>query len=857
MRPNASLMAVMLLAGTTMNVHAQETTIPLDAMVKQELDRAKHVMIADFSQGFKVAEDLDKKLAGMHQNREVEIGRARIWLMESELFYVTKQRDKGEIFQKRAIKIAEKYNDDALYAALYANIADSQSFYGETEKALGNYQTGYRYAIKSKDNLIESSILQSLGMIYLSAQDYKKASDYFDQSIKANSEDVMNLYTMYLSLGSLADSIGNNSEAVKRFRQAKSIGEKVGSIVEIQASTFESISLIKMGEMTAAEPVVMKLEKQGYNPAFKKFPNAKFFAPAAFFYLKKGDAKKALFYVEKIFGNTGYKTEDINTNQIAYEVYKANGLEEKAIRKLEEIVQIKDKSAKIAIDSKNAVMSAEFDLSNQKLKISQMESDNIQKKNYIFLGIAAIFAFIAAMVMIFSYKLNKSKNRFKKTNKELQHAILEIQERIEKERQADQRARHDTLTGLPNRRHLESVISQDPDRPGIVMLLDLDRFKPINDMYGHDVGDAVLIEAGRRFSEIADKNDGEALRLGGDEFLVVFKKKMNKEESIEIAQTIVTSISNSFQVDDRKFSLGCSIGIASYPDHGLTIPDLLRCADYAMYEAKHAGRNTARYYDEAIGDKLQKRMRLEDDLRNACARGEIEAYFQPIINLGGGEIVGYEALARWNHPEHGMISPDDFIGMAEETGVIEDITTHILQQACRAARTWDPKVYVAVNMSPVLFQDDWLTVKTFGMLQKEGLHPSRLVIELTETAVVHDMDHAFNVISAFREAGIKVSLDDFGTGYSSLTTLKKLPFDNVKLDASFVSTMEDPSSLKIVEAVRNLTAAMEITITAEGVENEDVANWLKTLNFDEAQGYLYGKPKSLENTNEEKRQMVA
>lgn len=436
-------------------------------------------------------------------------------------------------------------------------------------------------------------------------------------------------------------------------------------------------------------------------------------------------------------------------------------------------------------------------------------------------------------------------------NKALSMALDEVRERADAEIRANMLAGQDTLTGLPNRRHMHERLTSwitSGRGPCTTMLLDLDRFKAVNDMNGHQTGDAVLLEVSRRLGNVETGVESFVVRLGGDEFVMVLMGTCDENRCRRIADDIIGTIGAPYDIDDRKHSLGTSIGIARFPQDGDNVEQMIRAADVAMYEAKRSGRNTYRFYDCSLDQRMRERTLLEEDLRQAVRDQKIETWFQPIVALSSGRIHGFEALARWNHPGRGMVPPDVFIPIAEEIGMIEQVTIQVMQQACRAAREWPEGIRVSVNMSPVMFRDSWIVAKTFTILQQERLRPDRLVIEITENAVIDDLDFARSAVDAFRKAGISIALDDFGCGYSSLSTLKELAFDNLKLDSSFARTIGRGDSLKITNAVSGLARAMGMTATAEGVESREIADILLDLGFDYGQGYLYGRAASAEET---------
>jgi diguanylate cyclase (GGDEF)-like protein len=420
-------------------------------------------------------------------------------------------------------------------------------------------------------------------------------------------------------------------------------------------------------------------------------------------------------------------------------------------------------------------------------------------------------------------------------------------------------ARHDALTGLPNRRVFASELrealspsSADAVRVSVLMI-DLDRFKPVNDLFGHGVGDLLLCEVARRLREAVRKVDTVA-RLGGDEFAIICREEERSfpTETIAIAQRILGVLSGPMRVGTDTVEIGASIGIATYPDGGTKVPDqldgpdpdeLLRAADIAMYDAKRGGRGTFRFFAKSMDADLRARAALESDLRVAVAEGCIKPYYQPLVSIPDGTVYGFEVLARWSHTERGFVSPDVFIPLAEQLGLIADLTWQVLRQACRQAANWPKDIRLSVNISPIHLKDPSLPTRLLTILNQEGIAPDRLEVEVTESALVSDIDGAKLILSALQAVGIKVALDDFGTGYSSLYHLRELKFDKVKIDRSFVQQMEQSDqSRQIVDAIIGLARNLQLPTIAEGVEDQAIMDHLTSKGCEFAQGYFFGKP---------------
>ncbi|MBE7158781.1 MAG: EAL domain-containing protein, partial [Rhodospirillales bacterium] len=409
-------------------------------------------------------------------------------------------------------------------------------------------------------------------------------------------------------------------------------------------------------------------------------------------------------------------------------------------------------------------------------------------------------------------------------------------------------AHHDALTGLPNRvlfnDRLQSALSQlDRGRDFAVLCLDLDRFKAVNDTLGHPVGDALLRQVADRICACVREGDTVA-RLGGDEFAIVALDANSNEHASRVADRIVHTLGEPFELDGHTVCIGCSVGIAMAPANGAYADKLLQSADTALYRAKTEGRNTYRFFEASMDEQLQLRRELEVDMRRAIVAQEFELHYQPLVNIKTMQISGFEALMRWRHHERGMISPGDFIAVAEETGLIVTLGEIALMQACRDAVKWPDPIRVSVNLSPVQFKDKNLLTTVFRALSTSGLPPHRLELEVTESVLLHQTEATLAILETLRDRGVRLSMDDFGTGYSSLSYLSSFKFDKIKIDKSFVRDLcESDSSAAIVRAVTGLSGSLGVATTAEGVETQEQFQRLLSEGCTEVQGYLFGPPK--------------
>jgi diguanylate cyclase (GGDEF)-like protein len=424
----------------------------------------------------------------------------------------------------------------------------------------------------------------------------------------------------------------------------------------------------------------------------------------------------------------------------------------------------------------------------------------------------------------------------------------DITERRLAEEQIRHLAHYDALTNLPNRALFHEQLKQELARitPGqqlAVFYIDIDEFKSVNDTLGHLIGDELLKSVAVSLSRCVAATDFVA-RLGGDEFAIVQTAVKTPADVTALASRVFEAIREPYECLGHQVTTDASIGIALAPQHGADLDQILKNADLAMYAAKSAGRRTYRFFEPDMDAQVKARRILEMDLRQAITDGALEVYYQPCISLSNNEITGCEALLRWRHPERGMISPAEFIPIAEETGLINQLGEWVLTTACAEAVTWPDDIKLAVNVSPVQFKSGTLALKIVAALAASGLAANRLELEITEAVLIRDDDAALEILHQLREIGVRIALDDFGTGYSSLSYLQRFPFDKIKIDRCFINDLaEHESSACIVQAVVNIAAARDMTTTAEGVETQQQQELLRALGCAEMQGYLFSKPK--------------
>jgi diguanylate cyclase (GGDEF)-like protein len=434
--------------------------------------------------------------------------------------------------------------------------------------------------------------------------------------------------------------------------------------------------------------------------------------------------------------------------------------------------------------------------------------------------------------------------------------VEDITDRIAAEERVHYLAYYDLLTSLPNRvlllDRLASTLehSQRRNNGAAVLFVDLDRFKVINDSLGHSVGDIILQQSAGRLKHCLRDADTVA-RIGGDEFLILLPSVKSRDEVTAVADRILDSLATEFHVNGHSLRVSCSIGISMFPEHGDDAETLIKNADAAMYSAKDRGRSMYQFFTEQMNAEVVERLTLENHLRAALEREELFLVYQPQLDLHTGRIAGWEALLRWKHPELGLIPPDKFIGIAENSGLIVPIGEWVLRTACRQIRALHGEglgeVPVAVNVSALQFRQFELSSVVERALIDSGLSPDLLELELTESVLLSNADVISSVLSELKTMGVKLAIDDFGTGYSSLSYLRELPVGKLKIDRSFIKdVMYSTDDAAITTAIINMAKSLNLRVIAEGVETTDQMSFLKSQACDLVQGYLISVPLTIE-----------
>ena len=439
---------------------------------------------------------------------------------------------------------------------------------------------------------------------------------------------------------------------------------------------------------------------------------------------------------------------------------------------------------------------------------------------------------------------------------DLRDAMRHLQEEVERVKRSESSlshlAQHDVLTGLPNRllvrdRLEQAVVQARRYRKQVALLyIDLDNFKLINDSLGHAAGDELLQAVAERLQDSVREVDTVS-RQGGDEFLLVLSDVADQQAITQVAQNVLANLAPPFVLQGMPVVSSCSIGIATFPENGDSFAQLLQQADMAMYQAKMAGRNTFRFFDQGMNVSLVDQLQLEAGMRQALQRDEFVLYYQPIVDIHSGRLLAAEALVRWQHPERGLITPEQFIPLAERSGLIVEIGEWVLNQACQQLVAWQAvgltDLVVSVNLSPVQFRRGDLDQQVHAALVRSGLAPAGLELELTESILLQDSEKFISLLMRVKALGVCLAIDDFGTGYSNLSYLQRFQVDKLKIDKSFVSKLHGNSQGQaIVTAIIQMAKSLQLVTTAEGIEDEATRQLLASLGCDQAQGYWFARP---------------
>ncbi|MEL7190439.1 MAG: bifunctional diguanylate cyclase/phosphodiesterase [Pseudomonadota bacterium] len=833
------LLAAPILVASTSPVVAQSAAAgdPYEVAI----GKAKSQMMADSESALQHAREAKSFVAGDDtQAREARL--TAQWLEAEALMRLNRAEDAAQIITTSLTEIERDFNGSKLHADLLrsqAGLNVRQSKYGEALSAFLRANEVYKDHGEDRSRAI---ILQNIGSLYSDARDYERVLSYYSQASAVFPDDPALALSKHNNVGNALKELMRYEEAEAEFREALKVAENMDSpLLEARILTNIASTQYLSGDYADAEATI----KNGLRIASASAPEWRpfLFGVRAQVALARGNENLAETYIAQTF-----KGEDLSAtspfyrdfHDTAYRIYSQKQNFDLALQHYSAFNRIDNQARELSSKANNALLSARFDATNRELQISKLSLEKeanearlgaAQNQN-LFLTALIALAVIAFLLTLFLLRMAmQSRKNVQKANAKLTHVI-----------------QHDPLTEVYARDHFrtltEEAITQsiDGQNSAILGFIDLDRFKQVNDVYGHAVGDQLLMKVAERFRETAGPN---ALigRLGGDEFGILMPREMTIEEAAELADRIISEVSEPYRIDDFEIFVGASIGLTEITDNA-SISVHMTNADLALYEAKDRGRGTTVVYKPKMREKLEDRSSLERDLEDALKNDQLFVTYQPIVRAKGSSVMAYEALMRWTHPERGVVTPDVFIPVAEDTRLIDRLGEWMLRTACSQAAQWPEDVKLTVNVSTMQLSDASFLTTVAQALASSGLAPNRLMLELTESLVLEMTPQLERLLASLKELGVTLALDDFGRGYSSLNYVEKMDFSMIKIDREFVQSAAEGSSRSqaVVSAIVALAQSLEIDVTAEGIEKQSQANAMVELGCTCCQGYYYGRP---------------
>ncbi len=837
-----SLFAAPFLAVIAAPVNAHDSAET--SAFEEAIGLAKANMMADSAVALKQARIAQSHVTG--DDREHRQARITGQWLEAEALMRLNRADEAKKIITDALTLVERdFPDSKLHADLLrsrAGLHISEAEYGE---ALSVFLRANEIYGEIGEDRSRAIILQNIGSLYSDARDYERVLTYYRQASEAYPKDKALSLSAHNNVGNALKELDRIEEAEAEFIRALKVAEQMDSpLLEARILTNIASTQYAAGEYAKAEQTVGRglAIAEANAPEWQPF----LYGVRAQIALAQGESTLAQAYISKTFEN-----EDLSTTSpffrdfhlTAYEIYSQRKNYGEAIRHLEAFHRIDDQARDLSSAANNALLSARFDAANRDLEISKLSLEkvaneaqlNATEKQVILLTLGiglVIAAFVIALLLL--RMVNRSRRNVQEANEKLTHVI-----------------RHDALTQLYSRdyfhKRLERAIDESAgsDNPAILGFIDLDRFKQVNDVYGHATGDELLIQIADRFRSAAGP-DVTIGRLGGDEFAIVMPAGMSIDDAEKLSERIIAEVSEPYRIGDFEIFIGASIGLTLTDTNSSTSVHMTN-ADLALYAAKDNGRGTCVVYDPSMRTKLEDRSSLENDLEDALENGQFSISYQPIVRPEDGSVMAYEALMRWTHPERGVVPPDEFIPVAEDARLIERLGAWMLRSACSEAVNWPENIKLSVNISTLQMADASFLQTVTQALAGSGLAPERLLLELTESMVLEMTPQLERLLLSLKELGVSLALDDFGRGYSSLNYIEKMDFSMIKIDRDFVQTAAAGSSRSqaVVSAIVALAQSLQIEVTAEGIEDQAQADAMRALGCTCFQGYFFGRPSKI------------
>ncbi|GAA4027664.1 hypothetical protein GCM10022281_02940 [Sphingomonas rosea] len=738
-----------------------------------------------------------------------------------------------------------------LHADLLRSRAALASLDGKVQQSLEGMHQAYRIYAALGEARSQSIMLQNIASLYQDARDFPRALNYLGQAEDVYSQDPALSLALHNNRGNAYRDMGEHARAEGEFRKALIEARAMQSpLLEARIISNIAATQLDQGQLTKAAATIDQGLAIRASAAAEWRPFL--WGLKARLADRRGDQAQALVMLGRTFAGVDLAQSTMpfrDFHELAWKVFARAGRSDEALLHLEAFKRLDDDAREVAVSTNAALMGARFDAANQELRITRLKAERAQRDlelarstqrlhNVLLIaGLAGLAAVSVIGAVGFAFLASRrSRDRISAANAELEHA-----------------ARHDHLTGLGNRAYFRECLGQElaTATPSCsVMLVDLDRFKLVNDTFGHNAGDELLRQIAGRLRKLCS-GQRQAFRLGGDEFAILLTDPT--EDIHDFAETLIANLSQPCDLGEAWADVGATVGFAIAGEHGSELDHLVRCADLALYRAKDAGRGRVCRFEPWMQDEADEQRSLENDLRSALYDGQLSLAYQPIVRSSDDQVVAYEALLRWQHPTRGSISPTVFVPIAEEARLINEIGAWTLRQACQQATGWPETVKVAVNLSVLQLEAENLFGTVIHALAVTGLAPQRLQLEMTESVFLRHGSKLESTLTKLRDLGVSLALDDFGTGYSSLGYLQRADFAAIKIDRSFVkaATLGSAESAAIIKAIVALARGLQMECTAEGIETVAEQAAMRRLGCSQLQGFLFGRPSREQRPAEE------
>lgn len=820
---------------------AVATSADDQAAFEAAIGEAKSMMMADSAAALESAQKAERLVIG----ESAEAVKARLtaqWLKGEALMRLNRADEAAQTIRSAITQIAADFPRSKLHADLLRSEASLKVSQGDYGDALSCFLEAHELYEALGEERSRAIVLQNIGSLYSDAGDYERVLRYYKQSKAAFPQDNSLSLSAHNNTGNALKELGRYEEAETEFQEALSVSMQMDSpLLEARILTNIASAQYLAGNLDAADQSIRRANAIASNSAPEWLTFV--YGVRGQIALARGDAATARMY----FGRT-FEGEDLSAtspyfrdfHETAYQAYSQSENYELALQHLAAFNRIDGEAAKISSTANNALLAARFDAANRELRIEKLSLEkaaneaelNSTQQQVILLTVAIAFVILAFLAALLSLRaVSRSRTQIEAANEKLTHVI-----------------QHDSLTELYARDHFRTLLdsriaaSLKTDDSPILAFIDLDRFKQVNDVFGHAAGDQLLEQIADRFREAAGQ-DAVIGRLGGDEFALLLSEASSMDEAVELSDLIIDKVCEPFAIDGFEILIGASIGLAQNTDAANSSVHMTN-ADLALYAAKDRGRGNCVVYEPTMREKLEDRSSLEKDLETALEKGQFSICYQPIVRDNGNEVMCFEALMRWKHPERGIVSPEIFIPVAEECRLIDRLGAWMLRAACSEAVNWSDDVKLAVNVSTLQMTDPQFLQTVAQALAASGLNPNRLVLELTESLVLEMDAQIEQLLQSLQNLGVSFALDDFGRGYSSLNYIDKMDFSMIKIDREFVQAAAAGSqrSQAVVSAIVALAQSLEIDVTAEGIEQEEQAKAMAELGCNCFQGFYFGRP---------------